>query len=160
MKKQPLIMACLDFSDYSPMTLEKAVELARMMDGRILALNVLNQRDQYAIETSARFYPPKKEVSTIINEMVEERYDSLRKMVRDLFPGDKSRITLKVEIGVPSEVILDMSETEDVDLIVIANKGRSNLSRVLFGSVAEKVLRHSKITVVSVRDRETFRRHG
>ena len=160
MKKDPVIMACLDFSDYSRMTLEMAVELARALDARILALNVFNQRDQYAIETSARFYPPKKEVSAIISEMVEDRYDSLRKMVRDLFPEDKSRITLKVESGVPSEVILDTAEIEDVDLIVIANKGRGNLSRMLFGSVAEKVLRHSKITVVSVRDRETFRRHG
>lgn len=160
MKEDKIIMACLDLSDYSLMTLEKAVELARAMDARILVLNVFNQRDQYALETSARYYPPKKEVSAIISEMVEERYDSLRKMVRDRFPRDKSRMTLKVEIGVPSEIILNMAEQEGAGFIVIANKGRSNLSRVLFGSVAEKVLRHSKITVVSVRDRETFRRNG
>jgi len=62
--------------------------------------------------------------------------------------------------GIPSEVILNTAEAEGVDLIMIANKGRSNLSRVLFGSVAEKVIRHSKVTVVSVRDSNTFKRNG
>jgi nucleotide-binding universal stress UspA family protein len=63
-----------------------------------------------------------------------------------------------VEIGLPSEVILETVENLGADLVVIANKGRGNLARVLFGSVAEKVLRHSKATVVSVRDRENFKR--
>lgn len=158
MTKDTSIMACLDFSDYSLMTLEAAVMLARALDARILVINVFNQRDIYALETSARFYPPKKEVSLMISEMVEDRYNALRKLIRDSFPEDKSRMTLKVEIGIPSEVIMDTAEAQGVDLIVMANKGRGNLSRVLFGSVAEKVLRHSKITVVSVRDKERFTR--
>ncbi|HKK00421.1 MAG TPA: universal stress protein [Desulfotignum sp.] len=41
-------------------------------------------------------------------------------------------------------------------IIKMANKGRGNLSRVLFGSAAEKVLRHSPVPVVSVRNTDTF----
>ncbi|MFU8770301.1 MAG: universal stress protein, partial [Desulfotignum sp.] len=55
------------------------------------------------------------------------------------------------------ECILKTADAEDVDLIVIANKGRGNLARVLFGSAAEKVFRHSKVPVVCVRDPEKFK---
>ena len=41
--------------------------------------------------------------------------------------------------------------------IKMANKGRGNLSRVLFGSAAEKVFRHSPVSVVSVRNKDTFK---
>ena len=37
------------------------------------------------------------------------------------------------------------------------NKGRGNLSRVLFGSVAQKVFRHSPVPAVGVGDPETFK---
>ncbi len=160
MKKIELILACIDFSDYSLMTLEHAAVFARSLDARILVLNVLNERDNAALEAAARYYPPVKQVETILKEMEEDRYATLRKMVRDCLPEDKSRVTLKVVTGIPSEVILNTAEAEGVDLIMIANKGRSNLSRVLFGSVAEKVIRHSKVTVVSVRDSNTFKRNG
>ena len=160
MKKIEHILACIDFSDYSLMTLEHAAAFARAMDARILLLNVVNRWDNAALEAAARYYPPTKQVDTILKEIVEDRYKALRKMVRDHIPEDKSSVTLKIETGIPSEVILDTAEAEGVDLIMIANKGRSNLSRVLFGSVAEKVIRHSKVTVVSVRDRKTFKRNG
>jgi nucleotide-binding universal stress UspA family protein len=58
----------------------------------------------------------------------------------------------------PSEQILKTIETEDIDLVVMANKGRGNISKFLFGSAAEKVFRHSPVPVISVRDPEKFRR--
>jgi len=67
-------------------------------------------------------------------------------------------MSIKIEEGIPSEQILKTVETEGIDLIVMANKGRGNISRTLFGSVAEKVFRHSSVPVVSVRDRKKFKR--
>ncbi len=63
-----------------------------------------------------------------------------------------------VDTGIPYERILETADTKKADLIVIANKGRGNLSRVLFGSAAEKVFRHAKVPVVCVRDPEKFKR--
>jgi nucleotide-binding universal stress UspA family protein len=50
----------------------------------------------------------------------------------------------------PAEVILDYADKNDVDLIVIATHGRSGVSRWAFGSVAERVVRHAKVPVLSV----------
>lgn len=45
-----------------------------------------------------------------------------------------------VQVGDPGSVILKVAETQDVDTIVMSTRGRSGLSRVLFGSVTQKVI--------------------
>lgn len=52
--------------------------------------------------------------------------------------------------GVASEEILDCGRKYEVDLIVMSTHGRSGISRFFFGSVAEKVSRHSPIPVLLV----------
>ena len=63
-----------------------------------------------------------------------------------------------VRVGTPYKTILEAIETENIDLVVIACKGRSNLIGTLHGSNAEKVFRHSQVPVLSVRNRERFGR--
>ena len=52
--------------------------------------------------------------------------------------------------GKPAEVILDYAVKQGVDLIIMATHGRSGPARWAFGSVADRVLRHSKVPVISV----------
>jgi len=47
-------------------------------------------------------------------------------------------MAIKIDTGIPFECILKTIETEEIDLVIMSNKGRGNLSRVLFGSVAER----------------------
>jgi nucleotide-binding universal stress UspA family protein len=56
-----------------------------------------------------------------------------------------------IEEGYPAEVILDVSESQDVDLIVMSTHGRSGLSRWVYGSVADKVMRRAADPVLLVR---------
>lgn len=53
-----------------------------------------------------------------------------------------------VTVGIPADVILDYTKQNDVDLIIMSTHGRSGISRWFFGSVAEKVIRHSPIPVL------------
>lgn len=53
--------------------------------------------------------------------------------------------------GVPSAEIRDLAESDHVDLIVMSSHGRTGLSRLLMGSVAENVLRHAKCPVLVVK---------
>ncbi len=50
--------------------------------------------------------------------------------------------------GRPADEILSYTEKNNVDLIVMSTHGRSGLSRFFFGSVAEKVSRHSRVPVL------------
>lgn len=52
--------------------------------------------------------------------------------------------------GKPTEEILDYANKNQVDLIVMSTHGRSGISRWAFGSVADRVLRHSRVPVLTV----------
>jgi nucleotide-binding universal stress UspA family protein len=53
--------------------------------------------------------------------------------------------------GSPAEEILGFAERNDIDLIVMGTLGRTGIKGYLIGSVAEKVVRHSKKPVLVVR---------
>ncbi|HET9954066.1 MAG TPA: universal stress protein [Polyangiaceae bacterium] len=57
----------------------------------------------------------------------------------------------KVVLGVASEVILETILGGDYDLVVLGTHGRRGISQWLLGSVAEKIVRHSTIPVLTVR---------
>jgi len=54
--------------------------------------------------------------------------------------------------GNPANSILEFAEKEGIELIVMGTLGRTGLDRFLLGSVAEKIVRHSKIPVMVVRE--------
>ena len=53
--------------------------------------------------------------------------------------------------GSPKEEIIRYAEANDIDHIVMGSRGRSGMSRLLLGSVAETVVRHSTVPVTVVR---------
>lgn len=53
--------------------------------------------------------------------------------------------------GIPAEEILDYAEENGIDLIVMGTQGLTGIKRFLIGSVAENVLRHSKVSVMIIR---------
>ncbi len=157
MKKIEKILACVDFSEYSLMTLESAVAIARGSDAQIVVFNAINQRDVNNVESLSHFYPGKINADAYVRVMTKERLEKLDLFVNTNFPDEKTGMSISIDVGVPWESIIRAAKTHKVDLIVMANKGRGNLSRVLFGSAAEKVFRHSPVPVVSVRDKDTFK---
>ena len=144
------------------MVMEYAVALSKGPNTRILVFNVINQRDIAGAEMVFTYYPGSfvNVINTddYIRDRKEERSEKLKQMIKEEFFDQKSKMEIKIDVGVPFECILKAIETEHIDLVVMANKGRSNISRVLFGSAAEKVFRHSPVPVVSVRERAKFKR--
>lgn len=62
-------------------------------------------------------------------------------------------VEIEVELlhGDPADAIVAHAAVVDADLIVLGTHGRTGLARVLLGSVAERVVRHSPTPVVTVR---------
>jgi len=55
-----------------------------------------------------------------------------------------------VEFGDPAEAILTAAQQHHVDLIAMTTHGRTGLTRQLFGSITEDVLRHTTLPVLVV----------
>jgi len=64
---------------------------------------------------------------------------------------DFQNVRRAVRHGEPSREIVRYAREEKIDLVLMATHGRTGLSHVLMGSVAEKVIRHSPIPVLTVK---------
>jgi nucleotide-binding universal stress UspA family protein len=64
--------------------------------------------------------------------------------------GTDVRVRTAMREGDPAEAILDAAETEEVDLIVVGNKGMRGARRFLLGSVPNTVAHHSACSVLIV----------
>ena len=94
--------------------------------------------------------------------MVDREREEAERYIHDLalrFREQGAKVQGRIAEGPAAETILEQSTVEGATLIAIATHGRTGLSRFIFGSVAEKVLRGSRIPVLLVR---SFRRdlHG
>lgn len=86
----------------------------------------------------------------------EEWYEQARERADELFDDardrvDDSSIETATEVGRPSRVIVEYAEEHGVDQIVMGSHGRSGVTRILLGSVAEAVVRRSPVPVTIIR---------
>jgi nucleotide-binding universal stress UspA family protein len=117
-------------------------------DAEMLLLHVVNPAEAgYSAQAS-------------IPSFSEEWYDQQREQAEDLFAeiredvADREvdvAVTSEIDVGKPVSVIVEFAEENDVDQIVMGSHGRSGVSRVLLGSVAETVVRRSPVPVTVVR---------
>lgn len=87
----------------------------------------------------------------MIQAMVDDSKQRLDAAVRDASLAGAKRVTGTLLTGVPWAEIVEGLEKEGCDLCVMGTHGRSGLPRILLGSVAEKVVRHSPCSVLVVR---------
>jgi nucleotide-binding universal stress UspA family protein len=77
-----------------------------------------------------------------MENMIKSEYkESLQLLLDKVFKTHE--IWFFVEQGNPSDVILRVAEEWEADMIVLGTHGRTGLSHLLMGSVAEKIIRHS-----------------
>jgi len=88
-------------------------------------------------------------------ELLQEALDYLNGIAERL-REEGVRVTVDaVERDVVADAIVEYAREHDIDLIAMTTHGRSGLSRLIFGSVAESVVRHAPCPVLLVRARET-----
>ncbi|OFY87444.1 MAG: universal stress protein UspA [Bacteroidetes bacterium RIFCSPLOWO2_12_FULL_35_15] len=80
---------------------------------------------------------PRELANSIKNDYKKNQQLLIDKLCKDC------KIWTFVEEGKPFEAILKVADDWDADLIVLGTHGRTGLSHILIGSVAEKIVRHS-----------------
>lgn len=84
-------------------------------------------------------------------EYAENRATEFISEARERADEHSREITTAVEHGHPGKTIISYAEQSDIDHIVIGNRGRTGITRVLLGSVAELVARRSPVPVTIAR---------
>lgn len=143
------MMVAIAFSKYSQGILDYALTLAKDLNADLLVANVINSRDVRAIgKIEAMGY--KVDADDYVGGVKEERSASLKEMLQKSgVPEEHIRAVFKV--GHPAEKLLQIIKDENIDLVVMGAKGRSDLPHVFVGSVAEKLFRHSPVPVLFCR---------
>jgi nucleotide-binding universal stress UspA family protein len=138
------ILCAVDLSQHSPFVAEYAVALARSFNAEITVVYAAPALTQYV-----GFHVPPSSIEHFVGEIVTGAEQTMREFVAENFSGVK--VSGKVVNGYAAEEILRLAEEAGADLIVMGTHGRKGIDRILFGSVAEKVVKSSPIPVMTIR---------
>ena len=143
-----------DFSENATAALLVAVHLARRTRGRLEVLHALTpfySGPAYPTPNEIAWTPPR----TILADLRKR----LTLLVAAALPARGCPpVTVRVVRGDALAAILAAARRSDA--IVMATRGRTGLAHLVIGSVAEKVVRHSPIPVLTIRPESARRRRG
>ncbi|MFG0835454.1 universal stress protein [Aeromonas bivalvium] len=136
------LLCPVDFSQMSQPVLDYAVFMAKSHDASLKLVHVVDQLhgfDSYKILHMTAL--------EITHEMERQAREQLQQLI-DTLPIPAS---FTVRFGRAADEIVAQAKEDKVDLVVMGSHGRSGLSHLLVGSVAESVVRHAPCPVLIVR---------
>ena len=146
------ILVAIDGSPLSMAAAEDAIEIARKNKSQLIVLYVIDfYKYPYMISSTIlaptfgmeKYMEEKKEAEKWM-ETIKEKYKQNT--------GDTGIKNLKTEIIEGTKpvaaTIVEYSESENVDLIVIGSKGRTGFKKMLIGSVSLEVVKHAHCSVL------------
>jgi nucleotide-binding universal stress UspA family protein len=128
-----------DFSTMGQTALEMATSLARDRGAKLVIVHVEEPPVAYG---GGEFY----------YGIEEPNREELKRMLAEVVPADPAvPYEQRLMIGSPATAIIEMARRENVEMIVMATHGRTGLTRLLMGSIAEEVVRKAECPVLVVK---------
>jgi nucleotide-binding universal stress UspA family protein len=135
------ILIPTDGSEYTKAAIEKGIHLAKLCDAKVTAIYVVDQ-------TSFINFPMDSTIVNVYSLLEKEGNDALD-YIKEKGQELGVEVTTKMEEGSPVKKIVEASK--DHDIVVMGTLGRTGMSKLLLGSVAERVVRHAYCPVLVVR---------
>lgn len=138
-----------DGSEASLKALEAAVAIADKFGARLYALQVVHQ---VPTVTATGFAPAAVQGFDVVmyeQELVKMAEKDLQETIAENV-GETIEVDSHVRVGVPADVISDFVRENNIGMIVMATHGRTGLSHLVLGSVAEKTIRQSSIPTLII----------
>lgn len=135
------VLTLTDGSELSRVALHYAVEICRQFNAELYLLTVMDKVPSYLD-------------AEISHEIFERMEDILKNEVANCSGYcETAGIECKSEVrsGLPYEEIIKYTKEIGADMIVLSTHGRSGISHILLGSVAEKIVRHAPCPVLTVK---------
>jgi nucleotide-binding universal stress UspA family protein len=140
------ILVPVDGSVSSTNALERAAKLAETMGAEVTLFHVMHipsQVQSYSGKIIGAF--------SRIKEGLEENANEILEKSKEILTSQKVAFTVKSVWGEPANEIIEEGQQGGYDLIVIGNRGLGEVMGWFLGSVSQRVVRHSKCSVLLIR---------
>jgi nucleotide-binding universal stress UspA family protein len=128
-----------DGSPQSEKAVEVAFSLADCIDSTVLIFAVARPPEP---ATSV-------ELEAVLDDAKEHYQEGFKKILEKARAHDLD-VKTDMAVGHPGEQIIHRAEVDKIDLIIVGRRGRSMISRMMLGSVSERVLRYAHCPVMVV----------
>ncbi|MBW2622102.1 MAG: universal stress protein [Deltaproteobacteria bacterium] len=137
------ILYPVDLSDASSKIVDYVKEMADTFNAEIYTIIVAHVTDYYSsIEM------PYTLMNNFEIEIIKGAEKQITAFVNTHF-SDRT-VETKVVPGHPGEEILNFSKEQNIDLVIMGTHGRKGLGRIIFGSVANYVVKNARIPVLTL----------
>jgi nucleotide-binding universal stress UspA family protein len=143
------ILLPTDGSECSAKAMTYALSFATQYGGRVVALHVIDQR--WEEQTRVAFVEVGQEVTQKIRSGYAEEARRILQAVVDAGARAGVPVDTRIVTGIPFDEIVRIGKELPADLIIMGTHGRTGVSHLLLGSVAEKVVRRAPCPVLTVR---------
>ena len=145
-QKYENIMVAVDGSREAELAFEKGVNVALRNASRLTIAHVIDTR---ALQS----------VSTFDAEVYEDLQEEAQKLMTEYKEKAQKAgvkyVDIVIELGNPKTLLsTDIPDEHKVDLIMVGATGLNAFERLLVGSSSEYILRHAKVDLLVVRDKE------
>lgn len=149
-KMQPVqtVITPIDFSDNAGVVVESAAYIAGTFGAKLHVLFIVQNFEDYS-----GFFVPQMSVSSIENDLfvgAEEQMEIFCREHHQAFEEAGVEFTTKVLVGDVAEKIVEYAAEEKGDLIVMGTHGYKGLERIMFGSVADQVVKTAPCPVTTI----------
>ena len=138
------ILLAVDLSEASPKLVPYVATMAEKFESEIHILFVARLFQHFT-----SIYVPHTSIDNFEIALVDGAEKKLIEFEEEYF-GSFSNIKTNVVIGSIAEEILDYIQSEKIDLLIMGTHGRQGLDKIIFGSVADRVIKSVHIPVLLV----------
>lgn len=147
------VLIALDYSESTMGVFEKGKELAQSMNAKVVLVHVLSETTQYSYLNYSPIlgFDETSEMDVLQTNTVKDvrlAAEQFLDRFKEQFAGLEVSTVLKQ--GDYADQILSAAEETGADIIVLGTRNRKGLDKILIGSVAEKVLKRSKVPIMII----------
>jgi nucleotide-binding universal stress UspA family protein len=140
------ILVATDGSRNALRAVKYAAKLAHLLRTGSNKITLISVHDDIGLR-HARAFVGKAEVADYLRELSEKELKPARKLLKE----DGVDYDMEIRTGHVAQEIVDCADKGKFDMIVLGSKGRSAVTDLLLGSVAQRVLAIAKQPVVMVK---------
>ncbi|HHV24120.1 MAG TPA: universal stress protein [Methanosarcina sp.] len=141
------IVIATDGSENSQRAISCGIEIAKLSGATVHAL--------YVVDTPSIISETWTAGKEVVHELIISEGKKVLSRVKKITEDSGVEVKEVLLEGHPSEEIINFAENNNMDLIVMGTLGKTGIEKFLMGSVAENVVRNSKIPVMVVRNEKS-----